>query len=444
MKIRAASAFKVNRDVAILLVALLLFPQAVLGAVSNETISDELATLPPCAILCFTNKCELSNTTCICEMEAHASTEDCLLDTCALPEALFSNNVTKTACQVPVRDQTVKFNIMCLTLGLLAGATVAIRLIFKQFFSGRQSLDTDDWIIFATLPLGLTCITLEVVGLTANGLGRDLWGLPKLKLLAFGRYFYIIQILYLMIIGLIKLTLCFFYLKIFRGQIIRGLLWAMVVFHVLFPMGFAIGVVFQCTPIPYQWDRYNWDNGPDAPGSQGHCININAAGWGHGAVNIASDFFLLGIPLSQIGKLKLHWKKKVGVSLMFLTGAIVTIVSFLRLRSIPRYAKTINPTWDQWDVVYWSTVEVCVGLICTSLPAMRLVLLRIAPRVFGSDSRHRRPSVPRAAEPSPHVESTLPSTCDNKRALDSSAISLYSQPDTTQSQSKTVESQSSV
>lgn len=67
----------------------------------------------------------------------------------------------------------------------------------------------------------------------------------------------------------------------------------------------------------------------------------------------------------------------------------VTIVSFLRLKSIPQYAKTINPTWDQWDVVWWSTIEVCAGLICTSLPAIRLVLLRIAPRVFGSDSHHR-------------------------------------------------------
>lgn len=230
-----------------------------------------------------------------------------------------SVNMTKTTCQVPVRDQTKKFNIMCLTLGLIAGATVATRLIFIQFVSQHRSLEIDDWIILTSIPLGLTCIILEVVGLTANGLGKDMWGVPRSQLLAFGHYFYVIQILYLLLIAQIKLTLCFFYLKIFRGPTIRLLLWATVVFHVCFTMGFAIGVVFQCTPIHYQWTRYDWSNGPTATG---HCININAAGWGNGAVGIASDFWLLGIPLSQIRKLKLHWKKKVGVSLMFLTGAM--------------------------------------------------------------------------------------------------------------------------
>lgn len=208
---------------------------------------------------------------------------------------------------------------MCLTLGLIAGATVVIRLGFKQFFSRSRSLESDDWIIFSCLPLGLACIILEVVGLTANGLGRDMWGLPRDNLMEFAKYFYVIQILYLILIALIKLSLCFFYLKIFTGRTTRILLWFMVVFHVGYCVGFAVGVVFQCIPIHYQWDRYDWENGPTA---MGHCININAAGWGNGATNIISDFFLLGIPLSQIRKLKLHWKKKIGVALMFLTGAM--------------------------------------------------------------------------------------------------------------------------
>lgn len=68
----------------------------------------------------------------------------------------------------------------------------------------------------------------------------------------------------------------------------------------------------------------------------------------------------------------------------------VTIISFLRLKSIVRYASTANPTWDLWGIVWWSGIEVCAGLICTCLPAMRLLLLRVAPRVFGSDSHIQR------------------------------------------------------
>lgn len=50
-------------------------------------------------------------------------------------------------------------------------------------------------------------------------------------------------------------------------------------------------------------------------------MNINASGWANAAITLASDIWLLAIPLSQIRKLRLDWKKKAGATLMFLTGA---------------------------------------------------------------------------------------------------------------------------
>jgi hypothetical protein len=32
--------------------------------------------------------------------------------------------------------------------------------------------------------------------------------------------------------------------------------------------------------------------------------------------------WMIGIPLSQIKKLELHWKKKIGAAIMFLTGTL--------------------------------------------------------------------------------------------------------------------------
>lgn len=67
-----------------------------------------------------------------------------------------------------------------------------------------------------------------------------------------------------------------------------------------------------------------------------------------------------------------------------LTCSSDTIVSILRLQSLILFANSWNPTWDQWNVAWWSTIEINVGLICTSLPALRLLLMQFAPRVFGS------------------------------------------------------------
>lgn len=62
----------------------------------------------------------------------------------------------------------------------------------------------------------------------------------------------------------------------------------------------------------------------------------------------------------------------------------VTIVSFLRLAAVRGYASTSNTTFDQWDIVWWSTIEIEVGIICTCLPAIRLLLVRLAPGLLSS------------------------------------------------------------
>lgn len=62
----------------------------------------------------------------------------------------------------------------------------------------------------------------------------------------------------------------------------------------------------------------------------------------------------------------------------------VTIVSILRLQSLVHFANSKNPTWDQWGVMAWSTVEINVGIICACMPAIRVILVRFFPRVFGS------------------------------------------------------------
>ncbi|KAJ3494223.1 hypothetical protein NLG97_g4219 [Lecanicillium saksenae] len=274
---------------------------------------------------------------------------------------------------------------MIITMTGFTVAFVVPRLTYKQFFSARKRLDIEDWTLISALAIGLPTVALTIFGLTAHGMGTDLWGLERANLIAFGRYFYVIQILYILLMAFVKLTLTFFYLNIFFGRAIRALLWGTAVFHVAGAVAFSIGIIFQCLPISYQWEKFNYINNNAV---QGHCININAAGWANAAISVASDIWLLAIPLSQIHKLQLHWKKKLGAALMFLTGASVTVISFLRLASVRNYASTSNPTWDHWDIVWWSTIEVEVGLICTCLPAMRLIFVRLAPRIFGSELSH--------------------------------------------------------
>ena len=65
----------------------------------------------------------------------------------------------------------------------------------------------------------------------------------------------------------------------------------------------------------------------------------------------------------------------------------VTVVSILRLQTLVQFGNSANPTWDNFDVANWSTIEINVGIICACMPSLRLMLVRIMPKVFGTTRR---------------------------------------------------------
>jgi hypothetical protein len=65
-----------------------------------------------------------------------------------------------------------------------------------------------------------------------------------------------------------------------------------------------------------------------------------------------------------------------------------TIVSIMRLRSLIYFANSSNPTWDQFELANWSTIEVNVAMICSCLPSLRLLLVRLFPRL-GSGTKNQ-------------------------------------------------------
>ncbi|KAG5983940.1 hypothetical protein E4U55_006647 [Claviceps digitariae] len=288
--------------------------------------------------------------------------------------------MTETFCRRPPRDRSGEYNATSIALCVVTGIIVVMRLVFKQWFSYQQKLNLDDWVIMISVLVGLPCTILNTTGLTHNGLGKDAWTLRPSDLVEFARFFFVQQILYLFLMTSIKLSLICFYLKIFPNRRVRLLLWS--TFAVNLAWGFAciLVTVFQCAPIQAYWLRYLQREG------SGQCLNMNVLGWTNGAVSVVIDIWIIGIPLYQMRKLDLNWRKKVGAVIMFLTGAFVTIVSILRLQSLVYFYSSSNPTWDLWYTAWWSTIEINIGLICACLPTIRVILVRMWPNVFGSST----------------------------------------------------------
>lgn len=79
------------------------------------------------------------------------------------------------------------------------------------------------------------------------------------------------------------------------------------------------------------------------------------------------------------------------------------IVSAVRLRILLGFGNSIDPTWDYVFVVIWTAIELGVAIVLSCLPAIRVLLIRVSPKVFltslwssksqnsnSSSSKHRR------------------------------------------------------
>ncbi|TWU76114.1 hypothetical protein ED733_007839 [Metarhizium rileyi] len=352
---------------------------------SSSSLTSVIAKLPKCAVGCFGHalkqtKCDLTDAKCICADQVVLSTSTaCVLKSCTVKESLTVKKLTTEGCDAPVRDKNGIYIRVSDILGIISGLFIIQRFAFKLV--AKQDFGLDDWFALATIISGAPSTIINTYGVGANGIGRDAWTLRFDQLYNFGKFFFIEEVLYFLQIALVKLSLLFFFLRIFPAPTVRRLLWGTIAFTALYATIFIFVGIFSCSPVSYFWTRWDQEH-------TGKCMDIDAIVWSNAGIGIAIDLWMLAIPLWQLKGLKMHWKKKVSVSAMFLLGTFVTVVSILRLRSIVKFgANSTNPTWDFFEVSLWSCIEINVGIWCACLPSFRLLVVRLFPALGGSTAR---------------------------------------------------------
>ncbi|KAI3395630.1 hypothetical protein diail_1068 [Diaporthe ilicicola] len=207
-----------------------------------------------------------------------------------------------------------------------------------------------------------------------NGLGRDIWFVPFNQITNFLQIFFVFELLYALTLGIIKISICFLFLRLFPDKRIRRLLWGTQVFIVVLIVTYLIADLAQCQPMSYFWDMWDGDH-------VGRCNNLNGMAWSHAIINIALDLWMLALPASQVWGLNMPLRRKLGVMIMFGLGIFITIVSIIRLRSLIGFAQAYpqNPTMDFFGIAVWSALELTTGVTVACLPATRQVVVKYVP-----------------------------------------------------------------
>ncbi|KAF2838138.1 GMC oxidoreductase [Patellaria atrata CBS 101060] len=341
--------------------------------------SEAASLYPPCALGCIVesvpkSSCSLTNQTCICtNAPLTVMIGSCVKANCTIREALTTQNASATVCGAPIRDHTKLVSYPGVIGGVLALIAVILRLC-ARIPAGGGGFGLDDWTICVVMAITIPFSGFSIL-LADSGLGKDIWTIPFDKITHILYIYFWDELMYLTILPLTKISILFFYLRIFPNKSFRKWVWVTMAACIGYNIAFVLVSVWQCRPIDYAWTHWDKEH-------QGTCNNINAQGWTSAAINMILDVIVIILPLPSLSKLELSRKRKIMILLMFSVGFFVTIVSILRLRTILRFGDSENVTWDYVALGYWSTIEIHVGIICACMPALRSFFKHIWPRVF--------------------------------------------------------------
>ncbi|OTA59298.1 hypothetical protein K449DRAFT_113599 [Hypoxylon sp. EC38] len=215
------------------------------------------------------------------------------------------------------------------------------------------------------------------IPLSQNGLGLDMWFVPHDNITEILRLYYFDELIYITSLSLTKVSILFFYLKVFPKRSFRIWTWVLIGINLVYAITYDFLLIFQCNPISGAWKF--WDGEFEAK-----CISINVLGWSAAAINIALDVAVIVLPLPELFGLSLSLRKRLQIIAMFAVGFFITIVSIVRLNSLIRFGTTQNLTQDYVETGYWSTIEVPVGIICACMPAVRSLFSLALPKIFGT------------------------------------------------------------
>ncbi|KAH8882088.1 putative PTH11-type G-protein coupled receptor protein [Thozetella sp. PMI_491] len=379
---------------------------------------DTPQSLPSCAVPCLLNAiysspCPATNQTCLCNdsiLQANATA--CVLQQCTIKDSLVARNVSESACQRPIRDEGHILVVTTTVLALISNSLVILRLGYKLHNAYvnklRNPFASDDWLILLVVIVGAASNTIQIHGVVPNGMGRDVWTLTPSMITKFGQLFYFMEISYFFENTVTKLSITMFYLRVFPNRGVRHILWATLAITALTGAIYIVVTIFQCTPIDYLWLKWDGEH-------QGTCLNLNALAWSNAAVSIILDVWMLAVPLSQLRHISLDWRRKLGVGLMFGVGALVTVVSIVRLRTLVIFSNSLNPTWDNLATALWSSIEIATGVICTCMPSLRLILVKVFPMLRGGSTNRSRGHHSTSTKLSDHNDQEIPLTGQSSR-----------------------------
>ncbi|MCJ1396873.1 hypothetical protein MMC11_000063 [Xylographa trunciseda] len=291
---------------------------------------------------------------------------------------------------------------------------IAARIWTRAFI--LRSLGWDDYISLVTLPF-IIAYSVVLIYATQHGFGSHVWVVDQDPALRFVYYKWVAiqSTLYVFTLLGYKLAILFLYLRLFNiDRIFRYVTYAVMTFVVGYLLCNFITQVAGCRPISKFW----------SPVTPGYCYDSIKADLAFGSMNWISDFAIFALPWPIVWKLQLTRKEKIGVSLVFMSGAVACIMAVIRCAYMYTDLGSYDRTWIAGLTFTWSVLEMNTGLICSSAAVLKPFF-----HYFFVTTTGQPRSIKYYFERQPSVSSDTTTTSDTGVA-DSLGLSSETVPDT--------------
>ncbi|OJJ79927.1 uncharacterized protein ASPGLDRAFT_158201 [Aspergillus glaucus CBS 516.65] len=265
----------------------------------------------------------------------------------------------------------------------LATVAVALRLITR--LRVVRTAGWDDWLIVLALLTDYVFFAFAILE-THYGLGTSRNDLTQSQITHQLKAFYITIPFYNLTLSFTKISMLVLYLRLLPMMSKYRLTVTISLCVIpLIALWLVLSSFMFCIPVSDFW----------SPVSQQRCLPkevwfLNAA------LQIATDMWTVFLPMPVLARLKLPRRQKVAVVLVFGLGIFVCIVSIVRISALTELTSHNDDTRYNSPAAIWSSIEANVAIICSSLPPLRPLIVRLLPSSLrtSSASEQERPVRP--------------------------------------------------
>lgn len=261
--------------------------------------------------------------------------------------------------------------VVSVLLGLVT-LILIIRIYTRVRISRGFGLD-DVLIIFAYIPTAAFAV-LSFIAMWKFGWGTHVWDLPLDLTKPSIQFSLANQLLFDVATSLTKLSMLSLIYRVVSVEKSRYRYVVLALAAVVMTDGliFFFVTTFQCRPVSDYWTLSF---------SPQNCINEERHLLAAGCINTTTDFLIVILPIPYVARLKLPRKQQIIIVSLFTGGLFVTAAG--AVRTYVFHVTLTDPardlTWNAYVIIIVSALELYIGIICASIPAIKPFVARYLP-----------------------------------------------------------------